>query len=279
MEAEQVDINEALGLGQTEPKEEEIKEEIKEEEIKEEENQLSEVERQAFEDGWRPKEEWKGNPDNWKSAEHYVEWGEMKSNQRNMQNRMKQMEKSHNEQMENLNKFNRASTEAKLNDLQNKLNKAVEDGDTDAATAITKETIEVASNANPVVQRETQADESELMDDWLGNNAWFFDKSDPKSAYADNAYHRATRQGLLGKDRLDFVDKAIETNYSKAPARKVNQNRNQASDYSSSGGKAPKGGKQKLTMSDCTPQELQLREVFATDEKFLESVQNSRKGV
>ena len=75
------------------------------------------------------------------------------------------------------------------------------------------------------------------------------------------------------------MDKAIETNYSKAPARKVNQNRNQASDYSSSGGKAPKGGKQKLTMSDCTPQELQLREVFATDDKFLESVQNSRKGV
>ncbi len=274
MEAEQVDINEALGLGQTEIKPEEIQEEENQEE-----NQLSAAEQQAFDDGWRPKEEWKGNPDNWKSAEHYVEWGLMKSNQRNMQNQMKRMDKSHNEQIENLNKFNRASMEAKLNDLQSQLNKAVEDGDQEAATAITKQTVEVASNANTVVSRETQTDESDLMDDWLGNNAWFFDKSDPKSAYADNAYHRATRQGLAGKERLEFVDNAIETNYSKAPTKKVNQNRNQASDYSSSGGKARKGGKQKLVMTDCTSEELRLREVFATDEKFLQSVQDSRKGV
>lgn len=275
MEAEQVDINEALGLGQTEPKQEEIQEE----ENQEEEGQLSEIEQQAFDDGWRPKEEWKGNPDNWKSADHYVEWGEMKSNQRNMQSQMKRMDKSHNEQIENLNKFNKASTESKLNDLQAQLNKAVEDGDQEAATAITKQTVEVASNANTVVSRETQTDESDLMDDWLGNNAWFFDKSDPKVGFADNAYHRATRQGLAGKERLEFVDNAIETNYSKAPTKKVNQNRSQASDYSSSGGKAPRGGKQKLTMADLSSDELKLREVFATDEKFLESVQNSRKGV
>lgn len=277
MPQEQVDINEALGLGATQEQSEPEPVEEAQEEQQEEENQLSDMEQQAFDDGWRPKDEWKGNPDNWKSADHYVEWGDMKSQQRNMSSQLKQVQRSHNEQIENLNKFHKASTEAKLNDLQGKLNKAVEDGDTDAAAAISKEQIEIASNSNPVAQPAQSVDESELMEQWYDDNSWFFDKSDPKAGFADNAYSLASRQGLTGRERLDFVDEKVSSKYSAKP--KVNHNRNGASDYSGSSGSAPRGKDKKLSMDDVTPQEMVMREVFATDAVFLKSVQNSRKGV
>jgi hypothetical protein len=59
-----------------------------------EEPEYSEVEQEAMAQGWTRKEDFKGNPENWKPASQYVEWGEMRNNITNLTKQVKGMKKS-----------------------------------------------------------------------------------------------------------------------------------------------------------------------------------------
>jgi len=275
MEAE-LEINEALGLGDGEIQDEPKPQEEASEEIQEE-IQFSEIERSAMDQGWS-KDRYEEDPSNSRSAKDYVEWGDMKSQIRNQNAQMQGMKKAHNEAMVNLNIFNKAQSEQRLTALKSELEKAVEDGNLEEVGRINDEQISIAKQADIAPVKAQAVDESDLMERWYDDNPWFMDISDPRTSFANSAHQRATNKGLVGSERLEFVNNAVTTQFTSAPKAKVNQNRNKASDYAGSNG-APKSRERKLTMDDIPADAMGMRELFETDEAFIKSYQNSQKGV
>ena len=51
--------------------------ELKQEPVKQEPVQLTAIEERASAQGWRPKDEWDGDPDEWVSAREFVRAGEL----------------------------------------------------------------------------------------------------------------------------------------------------------------------------------------------------------
>ena len=66
-------------------------------------DQLPEHEVAAREKGWRPKDEWEGDPDDWRPAKQFLEWGEMRSTIKNQNTQIKGMKKSYTQDIANLN--------------------------------------------------------------------------------------------------------------------------------------------------------------------------------
>ena len=276
MEAE-LDINDALGLGEGEQEVIDAPE-VNEPESKEPEApEFTEVEQKAMDQGWS-KDRYEEDPSNSRSAKDYVEWGDLKSQIRNMSGQISGMKKNHVEDMTNLNIFNKAQTEQRLAALKSELEKAVEDGDIEKVGKINDEQLSIAKQTDVAPVQEQAVDETELMEQWYDDNPWFMDSSDPRTSFANSAHTRATRKGLVGNERLAFVNEAVTTQFSSAAKPKVNLNRSKASDYSGSNG-APKSRERKLTMDDIPAEAMTMRELFETDEAFIKSYQNSQKGV
>ncbi len=249
-----------------------------------EDDGMSDIERDARAQGWTPKEEFKGNPDNWKPAKQYVEWGVLQDNIKNLSGQVKGMKKSHNEEISNMNKYWEAALKEKEASLKAAMKVAVEDGDHDAVDNITAAQMENKEAQNALKK---QPDPDAKTDDqlkalWEYNNKWIVDPTDKRSAVANIAYNFAKSEGKSMAEVLEFVDAEIQKEFpdgNKSGAR-VNPNRNNPSDFSS-GGRNGGGAARvtKITMKDCTQDELNMREVFETDEAFLKTVTNIRKGV
>ena len=241
------------------------------------EPEMSDIEIQARDKGWRPKDEFKGNSDEWYGAKHFVEFGDIKKMVRNQSNQISGMKKSYNEDIGNLNSLHRAQMESQKKDLDVRFNTAVEDGNIDQANAIKDEQINVAGQLNALdsmAPQENPQNYQVLLDEWNLDNQWIFDESDPRSKAAHIAFNLASSKGLSLEDKLAFVNDKV----TKASAKtRVNPNRNLPSDVSGSSGQSTRRAK-KLSMNDMTSDEMKFRAIFPSDESFLKSIENDRKG-
>jgi len=282
---DEVAITEEFGLGgEPEPKADEPKLEVVGDEQHEEDDGMSDVERDARAQGWTPKEEFKGNPDNWKPAKQYVEWGVLQDNIKNLSGQVKGMKKSHNEEISNMNKYWEAALKEKESSLKAAMKVAVEDGDHDAVDNITAAQLENRDAQNALKKQHDPDAKSDtvLKAEWEIENDWISDPTDKRAGVANSAYTLAKAQGKSMAETLEFVNEKIQEKFPNGnkPGNRVNPNRNNPSDFSS-GGRNGGGDARvtKITMKDCTQDELNMREVFETDEAFLKTVTNIRKGV
>jgi len=257
---------------------------VEEVEEVEEESELSEIEQTAMDQGWTPKDQFNGNPDNWKPAAQYVEWGEMRNSITSLTKAMKGMKKSHNEDIVNLNTLHKASLEDKEATLRAQLEAAVEDGDFAKVGEINKEQLAIEKSKDKLEDSAVDDVKSDkelaiMKAEWELENDWINDPNDKRSGVASSAYTLAMSQGKSLPDALEFVNNTIAEKFPDGggkPKAKVNPNRINPSRHANNSG----GGSReaKLSMSDCTSDELKYRELFNTDEKFLKTVANNRKG-
>lgn len=272
-------MSEELGLGSQDLESQETEEIV--EEATEEAPQLSEIEQRAYDQGWRPKDQFDGPEENWKPAKQYVEWGEMRGEIGSLKSQMKSREKQFDERLSNLNILHKAETERKIREVESRIKTAVEDGNTEEALALSTEKAELTQQKNTLDVKSDPNADAILQGEWELNNQWIFDSSDPRSRAAHTAFNLATAKGLPMSERLSYVDDQI----SKMPAqRKGNPNRALPADTTSStvvGSKKKQG--RKLTMKDLTPEELSYRDAFPDNEKgdkiFLQTVADMREGV
>ncbi len=261
-----------------------IEEETKVESIDSEEideNQPSDIELRAIDQGWTPKDDFKGDPDNWKPAKQFVEYGDLRSRLDTMNTQMRTIKKSHEEQITGLNIYHKADTDRQLTDLTAKINKAAEDGETEEVTNLIEQRDSlVEQKANLNVSRETNPQDAAILQgEWELDNQWVFDTSDPRAAIAHSAFQLAGAKGLSMTESLAFVEDKV----SGVKIQKVNPNRQLPGDTTNSSGQRKGEKTRKLTMADLTPKELAMRAAFPDgekgDEQFLKSAQNSRTGV
>lgn len=175
------------------------------------EPEYSPVELKAMEQGWKPQDQWEGNPDDWRPAKEFVDRGELFKKIDDLKRDNKALRQGQEELMKHYNQVHQAAYAEALAALKAKKKEAYEQGDIDAVVEIdekideTKEAQRAAKEA--AVERASEPDP--VFSDWVSRNAWYTSDSVMKGA-ADEVARQAFAKYGADKERiLEAVDEAI----------------------------------------------------------------------
>lgn len=241
----------------------------------EEEIQFTADEQRAHGRGWRPKDEYNGDPDEWRTAKQFNEHGELIGRVRQQNDQMQHMSKNFDERITGLNIMHKGQLENQMKQLNTQFNDAVEAGETDKAADIRDQQVSVSSQidrASTVPAAQPNNDKA-VQAQWELDNAWIHSNTD-KANVAKGTFTSALNMGKSISEALEMVESAVIP-YSQAPS-----NRNRANPSSVTSGNSSSRDKKgrSLSMADVSHTENQMRGMFKDDKSFLKAVQDSRVG-
>jgi hypothetical protein len=267
-----------LSPEEQENQEVEQEEEQEQEQEAESERELSPIEQEAVNMGWKPDFD---GPEK-ETAHSYVRYGKIQHRLAEEKKLNDRRAHDYEVNIKQLNKFHEMQMDAKIKDLENQRRDAVDVADVeeydrlniqiDAATA------EKASTNQPVAAESVEAEKPQLIKEWEERNKWFADDADPKQYIARGAYDQyvSRHPDATIEQALSFVDSEIEK---VAPKKTGNPRRNSPTSTESSSIPRAKSTRS-LSMSDLTRQEERDWNAFGkdayTEKEFLEAVKNSR---
>ena len=277
-------IQEALGQQQEEVIDQPIVEEIQDD-IPE----LSSKDQTAWDQGWRPEDQFEGNPDNWKTAGEYILFGEMQKQLNDVKAESRRKDASTEERFANLNKLHEAQQSAALADLKTKQRAAVEVADTEEFDRLQKQ----IDNQEPVQQPVTTdpaVQKSEVLASWEEKNPWINDPNDEKGQDAIAFYNRAAaKPGATERSALEYVDQQLARLYPQEEQQQVNARREMPTmtEQSQRPASRSRSGKD-ATMDSLSPKEADQWKQFGSimfldkqgkpDQKaFLKAITDARK--
>lgn len=174
-------------------------------------------EQEASSEGWRPQEEWKGDPDKWVTAETFVERGEkiagiLKSKVDRLSGEVQHLKQSNakfGEYHKKTIQKERDESEQKIHALELMLSEAVDNGDGKTFTKVNRELDNLKQNM-PAVEPEFSIDPIEAQ--WLTDNPWY--NSDPQlRAMADGVSNAVDLEGFMGQARLDEISRRTKESF------------------------------------------------------------------
>jgi hypothetical protein len=169
-------------------------------------------ETEARKDGWVPLDEWKGDPEQHKSAEQFVEDGEkitgiLKSKLTRTEQKVEDLGKRVDELLATNKQFGEFTKKAQerekkekeslISELEGLRKKAVDEGDGEAFTNADRQLTELRAEPEP------QEPISPAGMQWLEDNDWY-QKDDAMSAYADRISDRLREQGYVDQSEAFF---------------------------------------------------------------------------
>ncbi len=164
--------------------------------------EVPEVEVQARERGWKPKEEYTGEPDSWTDAAEFMRRAPLYEGLHKANRTIKKLEKmvtglaQHNKEVE------KAAYEKALADLKAQKKIAATNNDLEKVVEI-DERIEVVEAKKDKVEKEPAKEEAtEVFDDWKAENEWY-EKDEDMFAYANGIGSK------LEKDHPDWSPEKV----------------------------------------------------------------------
>jgi hypothetical protein len=237
---------------------------------------LSPAEQKAWDDGWRPEDQFDGKAENWKTAGEYNLYGEMQTQVRDAKAETRRAQSDMDSRIASLNKLHSAQQAAAINDLKAQQRQAVEEADTVKYDQLQTQ-IENTAVVEPVAP---QIDPT--IADWNAANPWIDDGSDKASQAQMFFSQAAAKPGATTQSALAFVNDQISKLYPEQQ-QQTNPRRESATmtEQSLQPRQRQRAGKE-LSMNDLTAQESREYELFGKsmfkDEKqFLKSVADARK--
>lgn len=239
---------------------------------------LTEVQKEAYEMGWRPKDQFKGDPENWTSAKAYIQYQKLNK-------KVAQQKIDFEKQLKENNEFNRnlykSQIEILKKQLEQKRDLAVEEGDLDSFRENQKQLDDIVQQERQYAEPKQQARiDDPAIDEWINRNPWIAQDT-PKSRAADAMLDaiRFEYPELDTKRQLEILDERLGL----APKKPALNPRRTAPSLNEQGTRrvATKSNRD-LTMNDLTQEErdawrLMGKSIYGGDEKkFLKSVKNSR---
>jgi len=181
--------------------------------------ELTPTEEIAYEQGWRPKEEFSGNPDEWRPAKEWLERGELISKIKRLGNEVQEMRQSYHQLHQQNMQVARQAYQKAIQDLRAQRRAALENDDFVAADAI-EERIDAIKDHVREADRPQQAQQqapvqSEAYQAWVSRNPWYLEDEE-LHIYADAAVaHILKKNGgpmdpkLLGS----LVEERVKTRF------------------------------------------------------------------
>jgi TolA-binding protein len=191
-------------------------------------------EAEAAKEGWAPLEQWKGDPEKWKSAEQFVEDGKNISGI--LKHRVEKLDERVNQLLESNQKLNELSQkqlkkeqeekQKVISELEEMRKRAVTEGDGDAFAQADKQIQELRTPEKP---QTPQLDP--LAEQWLSDNSWY-KTDDTLAAFADGIADRIAGSGFRGQAYYNELTKRVKDTF---PDKFKNPNRDKPNGVETAG--------------------------------------------
>lgn len=216
-------------------------EEIKSEQT--EERQFSPVEQKAMEQGWRPKEDFSGDPETFIDAPEFVRRGELFDKIEHQSKELKQVKAALDALKQHHSKVREVEYDRALKALQSARKQALVDGETERFLDL-EQRIEEVKEEKATFDAELKSVDTQQSGtanpefiSWMEKNPWYT-KDEAMQAYADKLGSKLAAQGHTPSRVLTMVEQEIKKEFAhKFQNQKAT--RPQAVESSSRGGAKP----------------------------------------
>lgn len=228
---------------------------------------LSKVELEAYEMGWRPKDHFDGDPDDFISAREYVRYGKLQNALKESKQELDAVKSDVQKQIERAKAMADKEYQARIEELEQQKKQAVYDADIEAYNKADQQQKELKNNEyqQPVMSK------PQLIQEWEAKNEWVNNPNDERAIEASSLYATYVNNiapvkykehvdaNVIISDALKYVEDKMGLNKQEAV---VNPMRKSAPVTSV---KKPVEATKKLTINDLTREER----------NFWESIKNS----
>lgn len=247
-----------------------------------EQNNVPEVdqyEAQAREQGWKPKEEFEGEPEKWRPAKEFVERGELFSKIDTMGKELKETKKALKMLQEHNEKIKETEYKRAIDELRALQKQHLETGNSDEYLRATEllTDLKAEQKAREVVKSTAAPEVDPRFIEWTENNTWYNKDADMKK-FADivGLGYAQANPHLDPVEVLDYVTVQVKERFK---SKFENPNRNKPSAVE--GTSAPTG--KKLDSIELSEDERRVMNTFIrmkvmTKEEYLNQVKQLRGG-
>lgn len=233
---------------------------------------VSEDEEKARKGGWRPREEFEGDPNEWVSAKKFNDFGDLIGTIKSTKKEISNMRDDFDDRLKAQKKLADLQRKAMLKDLESKRNDAIEIADKDSALEYQAQINDLDSEPVADHPKEDTSGQS-LLDEYNSANPWIFDTDSPKAAYAMNRFGSLNRSHSVAES-LEILKADIKRHFPE-----VNPNRDAPATTEKRRSSNPKR-ESKLQWGDLTRDELTMYKEFSsefTKDQWLTTVADERK--
>ena len=232
---------------------------------------------QAKEQGWKPKEEYEGDPDKWRPAKEFVERGELFGKIDSMGKELKETRKALKMLQEHHSKVKETEFKNAVQELKSLQKRHLEEGNSDGYLETTEllNDLKTEQKAREVVGQNTQAPPDPRFISWASENKWY-EKDPEMREYADvvGMGYAQRNPGLDPEEVLQYVTKQVKSRFSD---KFVNPNRNKPSNVE--GTNSPAASKK--DSFELTDEERKVMNTFVrtgalTKEEFIADLKKMR---
>lgn len=174
-------------------------------------------EQRAMDDGWVPKDQWKGDPDDWRPAKEFNDRGELFGRIKEQRKELDQLRGAVTFlTQQNKEQYLKGQRET-VQQLQHARNAALHDGDHVTAAQLQDKLDEQKDVLKDATRQPVQAARQGPSDDfvsWRDRNAWYM-KDEDATMYADakGLKFRNANPGSSERQMLDFVTKEVSKHF------------------------------------------------------------------
>jgi len=246
---------------------------------KEETKEPNRYELEASKDGWRPLEEWEGNPDDWKDAKSFVRDGELFKKIEEVKRENKNLRKTVTTLKGHYEKVKETEYQRALVELKQAKKEALREGDTDLAVDLDdkidakREELENERRMEAEVQQEA-APHPEFVS-WINRNKWY-NTNDEAREFADNVgmAYKKTHLSADPAEVLRYVEEKVAKGY---PDLFKNPRKNTPSSVEGGQGPRKPSGKVVLTDMETAVMKKLVRSGALTEEQYMKDIETLDK--
>ena len=236
-------------------------------------------EAEAREQGWKPKDEYEGEPDKWRPAKEFVERGELFGKIDTMGKELKETRKALKMLQEHHSKVKENEYKRAVDELKSLQKKHLEDGNSDGYLETTEllTDLKAEQKAREVVGETSQPQVDPRFNAWVDKNSWYT-KDQEMRQYADviGLGYAQANQGLDPEDVLKYVSAQV-----KARFKDKFENPNRSRPSAVEGSAQPAVSKDKFELSDEERKVMNTfvrMGVYKTKEDYIAEVKKLRGG-
>ena len=233
--------------------------------------EVSPIEQQAAAEGWRPKEEWTGDPDDWKDARSFVRDGEFFKKIEEVKRENKNLRKTVGALKTHYEKVKETEYTRALETLKQQKKEALREGDTDLAVDLDDKIDAKRAELDEARRIEAQVQaEPEVHPDfqnWVNRNKWY-ESNEEVREFADQAgmAYKKTHMAASPQQVLEYVEERVAKGY---PELFKNPRKNAPSAVE--GGTGPRKATSNFELSDIERQIMGklVRSKTLTEEQYI----------
>ncbi len=180
---------------------------------------LVEIEEKAREQGWRPIEEWDGDPDEWRDARAFLDRGELLSRISSQSKELKELRKVTQALADHNKKVDEAAYERALETLKSQKLEALENAEHKRVLEIDEQISEMrdqyaSQKANRMIQGASAPEVHPELAKWIDSNQWYAQNTELRTAAdAIGTAYAAANPDLSPSEVLKHVEQKVKRLY------------------------------------------------------------------